>query len=197
MSLRIPARPAQLSLAITRLWNGARCEDARLQGRLALAATPEGLHLCGSLPDPAPAQVPDAPSGSRVADLWHYDVVEAFLLGSGGRYLEVELGAGGHFLVLSFRAPRERSDAHEGFAPRVEHRAGAQGWQTALVVPWRLVPRGLCALGAFVSARGCHLSSAPLPGDVPDFHQPAAWPAAQLAPEAAALRPTDPAGRPR
>jgi hypothetical protein len=133
--------------------------------------------------------VPGAPRGSRVADLWHYDVVECFLLGAGGRYLEIELGARGHFLVLSFHGPRARSDAHDGFAPHVEHRSDPGGWQTALVAPWALVPPGLHALGAFVAARGCHLSYAPLPGEAPDFHQPQAWSAARLDAKAAKLRP--------
>ena len=49
--------------------------------------------------------MPDAPRGARVANLWEYDVVECFLVGPDGRYLELELGAGGHFLALLFDAP--------------------------------------------------------------------------------------------
>ena len=67
---------------------------------------------------------PPQPPHTRVADLYEYDVVECFLVGEGGRYLEVELGAGGHFLVLSFDAPRVLADAHEDLDPVLRFETG-------------------------------------------------------------------------
>jgi hypothetical protein len=107
-------------------------------------------------------------------------VVECFLVGAGGRYLEVELGAGGHFLVLSFAAPRVCSDSHESLRPALEFTRGVTGWHARLVLDWALIPADLEALDAFVIAGGAHLAWAPLPGGAPDFHQPARFPRAAL-----------------
>lgn len=128
---------------------------------------------------PSP-RIPVAPAGGRVADLWEYDVVECFLVGSDGGYLELELGAGGHFLVLSFRAPRQRSDDHAALALAVAHRAGIEGWESEVLLPWDLVPADLCALNAFAIAGGRYLAHASVPGPVPDFHQPGAFPRARV-----------------
>jgi len=106
-------------------------------------------------------------------------VIECFLAGAGGRYLEVELGAGGHFLVLSFSAPRVRSDAHESLSLPVDFTSDARGWRSRVRLPRALVPPGLSALNAFVIAGGAHLAYAPLPGSAPDFHQPARFPDAR------------------
>jgi hypothetical protein len=178
--LVIPRAPARLGLAIERYWDGGACGDAWLHGRVELAARDEGLEVVAALPHQAVPRVPAAPAGARVADLWEYDVVECFLAGAGGRYLEVELGAGGHFLVLSFSAPRVRSDAHEALALPVEFASDARGWRSRVVLGWGLVPAGLCALNAFVIAGGAHLAHAPLPGSAPDFHQPGRFPRAAL-----------------
>jgi hypothetical protein len=180
MTLVVPWSPARLTLALRRRWDGSACPDPHLHGRVALSARGPGLWVEGFLPDPAPAKLPDAPAGQRVSDLWHYDVVECFLVGEGGRYLEVELGAGGHFLVLCFDAPRRLADAHPELRPDVEHRRDGRGWRTALTLPWACVPAGLCGLDAFVSAKGEHLAWAPLPGPAPDFHQPHRFPPARL-----------------
>ena len=169
-------------LPIEREWNGAACDDRRLHARVELQAREAGLSIAAHGSDPEPARVPDAPPGARVDDLWRYDVVECFWVGRGGRYLEVEIGAGGHFLVLSFDAPRHRVDGHEQLHPPLEHARGASGWRADLLLDWQLVPLELAALNAFVIARGQHLAHAPLPGDTPDFHQPASFPPARLEP---------------
>jgi hypothetical protein len=130
--------------------------------------------------DPDPPRIPAAPPGSRVADLWHYDVVELFLVGAGGGYLELELGAGGHFLILSFRAPRERCDDHAGLRPAIAHARGPSGWRAELLLGWDLVPADVTALNAFACARGRYLAHHPVPGAAPDFHQPRAYPRARV-----------------
>lgn len=168
-------------LEVAREVGGAPCEDARLHGRFALQARERGLGLDARVADPDPQRVPRGPAGRRVEDLWHYDVAECFVVGQGGHYLEVELGAGGHFLVLSFDAPRQRSDAHEDLEPELRWERGDGGWSASILLPWAIVPRGVCGLNAFVCARGRHLAYHALPGDPPDFHQPARFPRAELA----------------
>ena len=148
---------------------------------MRLQADDDGLWLRAWVPDPHPTRIPDAPPGSRVADLWRYDVVECFLVGEKGHYLEAEIGPGGHFLVLSFEAPRKCSGVHLSLQPELEHDRTPEGWSAGIRLDWALVPPGLCALNAFVCARGRFLAYHPVPGDEPDFHQPDSYPAARLA----------------
>jgi hypothetical protein len=180
--LTIPRGPARLRLAIERRWDGGPSESGA-RGALELWLAGDFLALRAELRQPGAPRVPAAPPGTRVEGLWEYDVVECFLAGAGGRYLEVELGAAGHFLVLSFRARRIRSDAHSALRTRVEHgRAPGGAWWAALRLPLALVPPGVRALDAFAIAGGELLANRPLPGPFPDFHQPDRWPAARLAP---------------
>ena len=182
MTWIVPRAPDELVLPLRASWDGTALADPRLHGFLALSAEAAGLRVRGGLPDPAPGPAPPAPVGSRVAKLWETDVVELFWVGPEGRYVELELGAHGHFLVLSFRAPRDRVDAHETLRPEVGHRLDAHGWETALCLPWSLLPQPLEALAAFALARGAYVAAHPLPGTAPDFHQPAHFPRARLAP---------------
>jgi len=160
-------------LPIERYWDGASCPHAHLHGRVELSARDDGLELVASLPHQPAPRIPAAPRGTRVANLWEYDVVECFLAGEGGRYLEVELGAGGHFLVLSFSAPRVRCDSHETLHPALDFQSDASSWRARILLDRATVPPGITALDAFVIAGGAHLAYASLPGPAPDFHQPA------------------------
>lgn len=179
--LTIPRAPARLRLPIERLWNGAPC-DLPIRADVALSLAGDALELRASLRRPGAPRLPDAPPGTRVEGLWEYDVVECFLAGEDGRYLEIELGAGGHFLVLSFRGPRELADAHEALRPALEHGRGGQGESRVSVrLPASLLPEGLCAGNAFAIAAGRFLAFQPVPGAQPDFHQPAHWPRLGLA----------------
>ncbi len=180
MSWTVPRAPEELELPLRCAWNGAPLTDPCLMGFVSLSAEPDALRVRGGLPDPTPAPAPDAAPGSRVANLWQFDVVELFWVGPDGRYVEIELGAHGHFLVLSFAGPRRRVHDHVDLQPRIEHRSDAAGWVTGLRLPWRLLPQPLEALGAFALARGAHVSAYPLPGRSPDFHQPHAFARASL-----------------
>jgi len=179
--LVIPNAPAQLRLPIEQHWNGTRCPDPRRRGELSLALTAGVLEISASFGRQVPARLPSAPRGSRVANLWEYDVVECFLVGARGRYLEVELGAAGHFLVLEFDAPRRRVNEHAALAPRLLFREDAERWHASLHLPLALVPAGLVALNAFAIVGGSFLAHHPVPGATPDFHQPHAFPRAALA----------------
>jgi hypothetical protein len=177
----VPCAPGALRLRIEREWDGTPVADRRLHGELRLSAQPEGLEFAASLPHQEPARVPPGAPGTRVADLFEYDVVEGFVVGADGRYVEVELGAGGHFLVLSFRAPRVRADEHRELAPALRYEPGRRRWRSSLLLPWALVPRPVRALNAFAIAGGRFLAHHPVPGERPDFHRPDAYPRAVLA----------------
>jgi len=177
----IPRAPARLRLPIERAWDGAPC-DVPLRAALELARAGDALAVRASLAQPGPPRAPDAPPGARVEGLWEYDVVECFLAGAGGRYFELELGAEGRWLALSFDAPRVGADAHEALALDVAHGASAGGWWAEVALPLALLPPGLCAANAFAIAAGRFLAHHPVPGRRPDFHQPAAFPPLRLAP---------------
>jgi len=117
----IPRAPEELALKIDHYWNGVACPDRRLHGAVTLSSTPEGLGITAMLPHQVSPNIPAQPPGTRVANLWQYDVVECFIVGSR-KYLEVELGAGGHFLILDFcrRAPRIRDHEYEHFRPTLD-----------------------------------------------------------------------------
>jgi hypothetical protein len=165
-----------VELTIDRYWDGRPCHDARLHGKVCLETSDRGLVIMASLPHQSPASIPGAPLGSRIANLWEYDVVECFLAGES-TYLEVELGAGGHFLVLDFSAPRARRKEYADFVPRLTFSASGERWTSTIVIPREMVPPGLKALNAFVIVRDHLLAYHPTPGEAPDFHQPSTFPA--------------------
>ena len=144
-----------LVLPIVTYWDGTPCANTRLHGVVTLGAEDEGLCLTASLPHQECPCVPATPPRTRVANLWEYDVVECFVVGAEG-YLEVELGAGGHFLVLDFAAPRVRRKAYEAFVPRMIFEPCLEGkpaWRSSILIPWSMVPVHVQGVNAYVISR--------------------------------------------
>lgn len=175
-----------MALPVESEWGGGRA-GATFAGNVWLSATATGLIVGTSFPSQGAARTPSAPTGTRVADLYTYDVAECFIVGSDGAYLEVELGADGHFLVLSFCAPRQQSDAHEALALDVVWEVSPGLWSSHVTIPWRIVPETPSRINAFAILGKRFLLHAALPGARPDFHQPAHYPLVGLSSEAAAL----------
>lgn len=181
-SMLIPHAPRGLVLSIVMSWDGTPCADTRLHGVVTLCAEAEGLRIEAALPPQEPPHIPDVPPLTRVANLWEYDVVECFVVGEE-RYLEVELGAGGHFLVLDFTAPRVCLNTYETFVPRLTFEpcpAGGTAWRSSIVLPWAMVPVRVKGVNAYVISRDHCLGYHPLPGPRPDFHQPERFPHVRL-----------------
>src|SRR5262249_5353154 len=182
-ALVIPRSPQILTLSIVTQWDGTPCTDTGLHGLVTLSAADAGLRITASLPQQDMPHIPAAPPCSRVANLWEYDVVECFVVGAE-HYLEVELGAGGHFLVLAFARPRICSKTYEDWTPQMAFEpAMAPGisWRSSLLIPWTMVPVGIKGVNAYVISREHYLCYRPLPGSRPDFHQPDRFPAVRLA----------------
>jgi hypothetical protein len=168
-------------LAIEKTWDGAA---AGLEERAELELTPGSA--CWTIDvraafhgDPAPASV--AGSCPR---LWTYEVVECFLVGHDQRYLEIELGPHGHYLLIELHG--ERNIVRQGMSAEYEASIDRQAhsWRARLALPAELVPAPIVALNAFAlhgqqEARR-HLSFHPLPGVRPNFHQPGRFPAVQF-----------------
>ncbi len=182
MSIVIPRHPQEVSLSVTHQWNGDAATDERVRADVWLSQAREGLLVRVESPVLHEQRVPDAPMGARVEGLWEFDVVEVFLVGPGHEYLEIELGAGGHWLVLGFDRIRHRSNAYETFSPIVRYRkTETKTWVSEIVIPWNMVPENLRALNAFVIAAGQFMAHSVLPGVEADFHQPDYYPSARLA----------------
>ncbi len=181
MSLVIPKFPDHLLLEVRRLFNGDRCLDDRLFGDVAVSSKPEGLLVRAEAPVLLDQNIPDAPIGSRVEKLWETDVLELFLVGPGHQYLELELGAGGHWLVYEFDRIRHINNFHEELDLVVSYnKTENKTWVSETVLPWKLFPENFRSLNAFMIVGEQFLSFSPVPGDIPDFHQPDYFPSASI-----------------
>lgn len=179
----IPHAPGSLKLPVTTYWDGTSCGNVLLHGLVEVQAYPEGLRITASLPTQAQPSTPEQEPMTRVHNLWEYDVVECFIVGEK-KYLEVELGAGGHFLVLDFLEPRVRDNEYEGLEPQMSFEPkipGSDAWRSSLLLPWDMIPEGIRAINAFVISRENFLCHSPLPGPHADFHQPSRFPEVKLA----------------
>jgi len=159
-----------LRIDVAHTWDGAAVgADERVGLELTLGADPWQLRVEAPYhSDPAPPE----PAGSRDR-LWELEVVELFLLGAGERYLEVELGPHGHYLVLELDGVRRVQ--RQGVA--IEYRAAIQGgrWTGRARLPAELLPPGLRAWNAYaIHGQGAarrYLAAHAVRGAAPDFHR--------------------------
>jgi hypothetical protein len=157
-------------ISIERTWDGAAADPGEHVGLDVLRSSDE-LRVAIDAPyhgDPPPP----APEG-HCDGLWEYEAVELFLLGAHERYLEIELGPHGHFLVLSLAGRRQRERVH---APRIYRcrRAGSR-WRGEARIALADLPADLHAWNAYAlhgsGAGRRYLAYCPVPGDRPDFHR--------------------------
>ncbi|HEX2252156.1 MAG TPA: hypothetical protein VHQ65_02685 [Thermoanaerobaculia bacterium] len=165
-------------LVVGRTWDGAIVGPAE-RAVVELAGAGDDLVVRVEAPfhgDPLPAGAPGA-----TPRLWEHEVVELFVAGEGEPvpYLEVELGPGGHHLVLRLAGVRRRVE--EGLA--LDYRAAIEGarWRGEARVPRCWLPPPPHRVNAFAihgtaGAGRRYLAMEPLPGTAPDFHQPARFP---------------------
>ncbi|MBI4598982.1 hypothetical protein HY734_02170 [Candidatus Uhrbacteria bacterium] len=179
--IMIPKQPDVLRLPVGRLWNGSVCPDKRLSGLVEVQQTEDTILVRARTPALPARRIPDTPVGSRVDRLWEYDVMEVFFVDEDGQYLEVEIGPGGHYLVLGFEGPRclVADFVDLPFTVRHEVRPDRSA-VNELLIPRELFPTSLRAVNAFLIAGGQYLAYHPVPGTQPDFHQPDTFPFARL-----------------
>jgi len=110
--------------------------------------------------------------------LWEHEVVELFLVGDGGDYLEIEVGPYGHYLILSLDKPRVISKKLLPAAVTSEI-SGAR-WTASVVFSVDLLPEQICRANAFaihgLGPDRTYLAHSSLPAEKPDFHQPHRFP---------------------
>ena len=125
--------------------------------------------------------LPDAPPGP-VPGLWDHEVVELFILGSDERYLEVELGPGGHHLVL--RLEGRRQVLEQGLPLAAWARPVGDRWTAQARIPRSWLPPGPHRINAYaIHGQGDqrrYLAWSPTGGDAPDFHRLEAFRAVEL-----------------
>ncbi len=159
-----------MRLCIARTWDGRPVEPAE-QAVLELEVDATSVRLTVDAPyhgDPRPPASP-----GRLDRLWEHEVVELFLLGADDRYLEVELGPHGHYLVLVLAGRRQV----ERQALLIEYAAEITGrrWRGWARLPRAYLPprveRGNAYAIHGVGAARRYLACFPVPGERPDFHR--------------------------
>ena len=166
-------KDGQVNFAITiaHLWNG---KPAKAGETVDLMVSTDGSsHLLVSIDapfhnDPAPAN-----DAGPTDALWDYEVVELFLVGQNGNFLELELGPHGHHLVLYLDRPRTVSKSK---IP-IDYMTTIQGsrWSGQARVSRAYLPKQLVRFNAFAihgtDSNRRYLAAHPMPGERPDFHQ--------------------------
>jgi len=157
-------------LNIGRTWDGDDA-DPEHHTSVRLAPTPNGLAI--EVDAPFFGDRPPSSSAGSTPRLWEHEVVEVFLLGADERYLEVELGPHGHYLVLALAGVRQVVATY-GPLDYIARRSGAR-WRGRAEIRREWLPTGLAWANAYAMAnRGsqrqyfCH---APTGGARPDFHR--------------------------
>lgn len=161
---------------IAHTWKGeALLPEEQIRIRLLIHG--DSLKLSVEAPfhgDPPPPQ--QAGSTDR---LWEYEVVELFLVGEGGDYLEIEMGPYGHYLVLKLSDVRCVETAHLPMDFRVE-RDEKRWWGEARILR-KWLPLSCIRANAFAihgtGEKRRYLCAHAMGGKSPDFHQPACFPA--------------------
>jgi hypothetical protein len=165
-----------MDICIEHGWNGGAIE-VNEQVRIAVV----GDHMTGlNITVNAPYWGDAAPSGpqGRRWQLWEHEVVELFLVGADGHYLEFEFGPHGHYLALKLDAPRQVSIDDL----QIDYEAEIMGkrWTARSLIPSRFLPSPILKYNAFAIHGTGHarryLAHSPVPGSQPDFHQPHHFP---------------------
>lgn len=168
---------ARIDLTISHLWNGEPA-PASEHARVRLRDAGSTLHIAVAAPlhgDPAPPGLP-----GPVDQLWEHEVVEVFIASASGPdgarpYTEIELSPWGHHLVLRLQGIRRQVAGPLPLRYRVRHDSGR--WLGAARIEASLLPRLPWLVNAFAihgsGPQRRYLAATPLPGERPDFHQPA------------------------
>ena len=168
------------SFVIAHTWNGhpiPPTEQVRVTLNWQQESPSKGLHVTIDAPyhhDP----LPSSPIGS-LWGLWEYEVVEVFLVDHNGHYTELEFGPHGHYLGLKLTAPRQISEKHLSldYVATIDRNR----WTGKAFIAQQYLPKKLTRLNLFAihgsGENRRYLTWSPLPGTVPNFHQPHVFPA--------------------
>jgi hypothetical protein len=167
------------TIEITRRWDGTRLPEHE-HARVHIVREQDELRIDVDAPfyaDSAPAHA--AGSTDR---LWEHEVVELFLADANERYLEVELGPLGHYLVLELSGVRKatRVGLPIEYTSEIIVQPSAANTFTGRFagharLPASYLPQGVCRTNAYaIHGAGparCYHAHASLPQLAPDFHR--------------------------
>lgn len=160
-------------LAIQTLWDGSPARpDEYVHVELDL-----GQHLSLRVDAPWHGDPPPPGSPGPTDALWVHEVVELFVGGADGSYLEVELSPHGHHLVLILSGIRQVRAELLPLDYQVSRHGPRWIGQARIPTDW-LPPAPWTVNAAAIHGQGPgrrYLSAVPLPGERPDFHQPEQW----------------------
>jgi hypothetical protein len=124
-------------------------------------------------------KLPEGTPAGFVDGLWDYEVVEIFLLGTDGKYLEIELGPRGHYLVYFLEGARNVTNSHltlENYTAEVS--GDGKRWKGEALIPPQYLPQGLNKFNAYAIHKSdpgrVYMSLFPVPTGKfqnPDFHR--------------------------
>ena len=158
------------SLLVAQTWDGRPAPRADW---VKLELSVSAQHLCIDVDAPLHGDEPPALPVGATPGLWNHEVVEVFVLGDDERYLEVELGPHGHYLVLEFAGPRRVVREHVALDYRVRHEDTRFFGQAHIPLDW--LPPGADRMNAYAihgpSHAREHLAWCGAPGQRPDFHR--------------------------
>lgn len=167
---------AGLTLQVAATWDGCPLPSNEL---VDFSVRLDTECLLVTVTAPFYADPPPPGPGGEMPGLWEYEVVELFLVGEGGHYLEIELGPHGHYLLLLLSGVRQVKKQLP--ALYCESRISGRNWQGSIRVDRCLLPLPFRRLNAFAihgqGGKRRYLAAFPLPGEKPDFHQPRGFPA--------------------
>ena len=165
------------------LWDGTKClPSERVSLTLTLDQQRQQLVINIDAPfhnDPPPLHNdPSSESPLSFWKLWEYEVVEVFLVGEDGQYLEAEFSPHGHHLLLWLSGPREIVRKHLPVDFRVTHLQNH--WKGQAYIDIDLIPHPIHRCNFFaihgIGEKRRYLCHTPLNTPQPDFHQPHRFP---------------------
>lgn len=158
------------SLLVAQTWDG---RPARRTDWVKLELSVSAEHLCIDVDAPFHGDEPPPVPAGKAPGLWNFEVVELFLLGQDERYLEVELGPHGHYLVLELAGRRRVVHEHELLDYRVQREDTRFFGRAQIPLDW--LPPGADRMNAYAihgpSEAREHLAWRGAPGPKPDFHR--------------------------
>lgn len=164
-----------MRLDVEQTWDGKRIADDEI---VEIEATSSDSHLFIEVHAPYHGDPPPPRPPGSCPRLWEHEVVECFFVGDEERYLEVELGPHGHYLLLSLSGPRRVE--REGMEALYTVTRGSTRWAGRMELPRELLPGTIRSVNAFamhgVGSARRYLCYYPLFGERPDFHQPSRFP---------------------
>lgn len=162
-----------MRITVDHLWDGSPATPTE-RVSLELSAADDVGSLRIAVEAPYHGDPPPVGRAGSTPGLWNHEVVELFVFGDDGHYLEIELGPHGHHLVLQLHGIREVTRQ----VPWIAYHCEIDGarWRGEARVRGALVPDGAARWNAHaihgVGDARRYLSALPAGGARPDFHRP-------------------------